>query len=106
MNWDNLTKIAARSQANLLGRKVIVSFDNGDSDLTTKGIVSTKEEKLKRSNYEVDDFSLHISILKEKITNPENVIFIYFDGNKYEIAKYNYDIDGFYGFYLKECYAK
>ncbi len=105
MGWDNLTKIAARSQINIIGRNLIVSFDNGDDDLFTKGILSTKMEKLKHSNFEVDDFSFHVSILKEKIKNPDDVISITFDGKKYEIVKYSFDIDGYFGFYLKESYA-
>ncbi len=104
MNWDNLTKIAARTINNSIGRNLTIFLENGE-EFQTRGIISTKSEGIKNSNFEVEDYSLQAAILKDKIKNPDDVKKVFFDSKNYSIVKYLFDIDGFYTFYLKEIYA-
>ena len=101
MNWENLTRIAAKSQMRTFGREIVISFDGSD-DLKTKGIISTKMEKQKHSHCEVEGYSIYVAVLKELINEPQDVTFIKIDDKRYEIISYKYEIDGFYGFYLRE----
>ena len=101
MGWNNISFIAARSQINLLGEYMTLIFDDG-TEKNTKGIVTIKDDVLKKNYAEFDGYSLIVALFKAHVPDHKKLINIYLQEVMYSIINYKMDPDGFYYFYLSE----